>query len=90
LVGNAWALGPHSLTAFTDRLSGSASFPAHSLSWKLTHLDGPDGYIVGGLGAEWFFVSVEEPDAGSAQITWEFQPDPPLANLAVTTPDPPR
>ncbi len=90
VVGNAWALGTHSLTGFTDRLSGSASFPAHSLSWKLTHLDGPDGYIVGGLGAEWFFVSGEEPDAGSAQITWDFQPDPPLPSPAVTTPDPPR
>ncbi len=90
LVGNAWALGPHSLTAFTDRLSGSESFPAHSLDWKLTHLDGPDGYIVGGLGAEWFFVPGEEPDAGSAQIAWDFQPDPPLPSPAVTTPDPPR
>ena len=90
LVGNAWALGPHSLTAFTDRLSGTASFPAHSLDWKLTHLDGPDGYIVGGLGAEWFFVPGPEVSPGSAQITWDFQPDPPILSPTAAATEPPR
>ena len=89
LVGIARALGTHSLTAFTDRLSGSASFPAHSVDWNLTHFDG-DAYIVGGLGGGWFNVSGLENAAGSAQITWDFQPDPPLPSPAVTTPDPPR
>ena len=70
-------------------MSGTASFPAHSLDWHLTHFDG-DGYIVGGLGANWFFVSGMEDTAGSAQITWEFEPDPPITSPAVTTPDPPR
>ena len=80
--------GTHSLTAFSDRLSGSASFPAHSHDWPFTHSD--DGYIGGGLGANWFNVPGLEDSAGSAQITWDFQPDPPLSSPAATTPDPPR
>ena len=38
-LGSVQGAGPHSLTAFTDRLSGSQSFPAHSDNWAVTHTD---------------------------------------------------
>jgi hypothetical protein len=88
-LGSARGTGTHSLTAFTDRLSGSASFPAHSVDWNFTHLDG-DAYIVGGLGSGWFDVAGGEDSAGSAQITWEFEPDPPITLPQVKEPGPPK
>ncbi|HEY7111620.1 MAG TPA: S-layer homology domain-containing protein [Thermoanaerobaculia bacterium] len=87
LVGIARGTGTHSLSDFTDKLSGSATVPAHSLDWQFTNPDS-DGYIVGGLGANWFFVSPED-SGGSAQISWEFTPDPPVA-AQTAKPDRPR
>ena len=84
-LGAVQGAGPHSLTAFTDRLSGSQSFPAHSDNWAVTHAD-EDAYIVGGLGSSWFLNPDLEDEGGTAQVTWDFEPDPPLTS-ATARPD---
>ncbi len=90
-IGEAHAANNRSLTDVVDKISGGMSFPAHSGDWVAAHPD-QEAYEVDGLGGWWFNPAFpnSENDAGSAQINWTFEPDPPLPNPAVTKPDPHR
>jgi hypothetical protein len=87
-IGGVYANATRSLTGFTDKISGGMSFPAHSYDWIYANPD-QDAYEVAGLGSTWFSSPADESDAGTASITWEFDPDPPLPPLSAEF-EPPR
>jgi len=85
ILGTIHAGGPHSLTGFTDKIAGGASFPAHSADYVFANPD-KDSYEVGGLGSSWFYEPNGELNGGNAQVSWTFEPDPPIESAKAEEP----
>jgi hypothetical protein len=55
-------------------------------NWAIENPD-EDAYIVGGLGGSWFLNPDSEHEGGTAQVSWEFEPDPPFPSVTATKPN---
>ena len=84
-VGSVTGGAARSLESFTDKISGSGDFAAHSEDWVSLNQD-QDSYEVGGLGSTWFNSPDDESTGGTASITWEFDPDPPIQTSGAAVP----